>query len=86
MKFNILLSAIVDGQDVEGCPGESVSKPFPDVGYALVGYNIIKGYPRSYNHDPGFTYPIFKIVYSKGYQSDDCRFNIPNGYFSSHFL
>ena len=79
MKFNILLSAIVNGKDVEGCPGTLVSKPFPDVGYALVGYNIIKGYPRSYDHDPGFTYPIFKTVYSKGYQSDDCRFNIPNG-------
>jgi hypothetical protein len=49
------------------------------VGYALVGYNIIKGYPRSYDHDPGFTYPIFKTVYSSGYQSDDCSFNIPNG-------
>lgn len=72
-------SAIVDGKDVEGCPGTVVSKPFPDVGYALVGYNIIKGYPRSYDHDPGFTYPIFNTVYSRGYQSDDCRFNIPNG-------
>jgi len=78
-QFNILLPAIVDGKDGKGCPGTLVTKSFPDVGYALVGYNIVKGYPRSYGHDPGFTYPIFKTVYSGGYQSDDCRFNIPNG-------
>ncbi|CAG2194666.1 unnamed protein product [Mytilus edulis] len=37
------------------------------------------GYPHAIGHDPGFTYPIFKIDYSEKRQSGDCRYFIPKG-------
>ncbi len=52
---------------------------FPDIDYALLGYDIIKGYPNSNGHDPGFTHQIFSADYSDNRQTGDCRYNVPKG-------
>lgn len=45
----------------------------------MFGYDIIKGYPNSNGHDPGFTYQIFSADYSDYRQTSDCRYSIPKG-------
>jgi hypothetical protein len=52
---------------------------FPDIDYALLGYNILKGYPLAFGHDPGFTFPIFQADYSSQQQTADCRYSVPEG-------
>ncbi|XP_028412782.1 uncharacterized protein LOC114535684 [Dendronephthya gigantea] len=52
---------------------------FPDLDYAFLGYDIIKGYPNSNGHDPGFAHQIFSADYSKDQQTADCRYSIPKG-------
>jgi hypothetical protein len=53
---------------------------FPDIDYALLGYDIFKGFPLADGHDPGFTYPIFAPDYSHGHMTADCRYSVPKGY------
>lgn len=48
--------------------------------YAFLGYNIIKGYPNSNGHDPGFTHQIFSADYSDNRQTGDCRYSVPKGF------
>ena len=55
-------------------------KSFSDLDYAMLGYDIIKGYPDFNGHDPGFTYPIFSSDYSAYRQTSDCRYSVPNGF------
>ena len=44
------------------CDGDGPNKKtFPDLDYALMGYNILKGFPMAIGLDPGFTQPIFKV-------------------------
>ena len=64
---------------LQECGGVELKDTFPDLGYALLGYNILKGYPHAHGHDPGLTYPIFKADYTKGRHSGDCRYSIPYG-------
>jgi hypothetical protein len=52
---------------------------FPDVDYALLGYNILKGYPNAHGHDPGFNFPICVADYTAGKKTADCRYSIPQG-------
>ena len=52
---------------------------FPDLDYAMLGYDIIKGYPNSNGHDPGFTHQIFTADYSDNKHTSDCRYNVPKG-------
>ncbi|CAC5373809.1 unnamed protein product [Mytilus coruscus] len=76
MHFNVGLRTDYRLQE---CQSSHFKQTFPDVDYAFFGYNIIRGYPLSDGHDPGFTFPIFKIDYSKGGQSGDCRYSVPLG-------
>lgn len=52
---------------------------FPDVGYILMGYNILKGFPQADQHDPGFTFAIFRADYVNGKSTSDCRYRVPHG-------
>lgn len=61
------------------CKGPYLKQAFPNIGYALFGYNILRGFPLTPGHDPGFTYPIFKADYTKGLLSADCRYFVPDG-------
>lgn len=61
------------------CNGPQLKRTFPDLDYALFGYNILNGFPLANGHDPGFTLPIFEADYSDLRQSSDCRFSIPKG-------
>ena len=54
---------------------------FPNVDYALYGYNIFYGYPLAIGHDPGLTRPIFKADYSDDIFSADCKYRIPHGFY-----
>lgn len=45
----------------------------------MLGYNIIRGYPLAFGHDPGFTLPIFKADYKSEIQTADCRYAVPKG-------
>ena len=47
---------------------------FPDVDFALLGYNILKGYPNAHGHDPGFTFPNCVADYTAGEKTADCRY------------
>lgn len=64
---------------LQDCQGPQLKQSFPDVDYALFGYNILRGYPLSVGHDPGFTYQIFNADYSEGRQTSDCRYSLPHG-------
>ena len=64
--------------DPQGC-GSGTKKTFPDIDYALFGYNILKGYPMAVGHDPGLTRPIFKADYRGKRHSADCKYKIPRG-------
>ena len=46
---------------LQDCQHGGFKKSFPDLDYALMGYNVLKGYPMALGHDPGFTQPIFKV-------------------------
>ena len=46
---------------LQDCQYGGFKKSFPDLDYALMGYNVLKGYPLAAGHDPGFTHPIFKV-------------------------
>ena len=56
-----------------------VRKTFYDIDYALIGYNILKGYPLEGGMDPGFAAPIFTSDYSGLGMSADCLYSIPDG-------
>lgn len=64
------------------CPGtrEGSGATFPDIDYARMGYDILKGFPLTPGHDPGLTQPIFAADYSDSLQSTDCLWRIPSGY------
>ena len=61
------------------CSGSTKPKTFPDIDYALFGYNVIKGYPLAVGHDPGLTRPIFKSDYTDKKLTADCRYFLPKG-------
>ena len=72
-------------KDIRQCLKEQVSntdfrKTFPNIDYAMLGYDIITGYHDSNSHDPGFTRPIFKADYSGNHFSSNCRYIIPKGF------
>ena len=54
-------------------------RTFPDIDYALFGYNIMRGYPLAIGHDPGLTRPIFQSDYSGRIMTSDDRFYVPHG-------
>ena len=56
-----------------------VRETFTDIDYALLGYNILKGYPLEGGMDPGFAAPIFTSDYSGLGMSADCLYSIPDG-------
>ncbi len=62
-----------DDHQMVDCAGNTPIS-FPDIDYALLGYNILKGYPLAVGHDPGFTHPIFKADYSGLRKTADCRY------------
>ena len=64
---------------LQECQGPYLKRSFPDMDYALLGYNILKGYPLAVGHDPGFTLPIFSADYRAGSQTADCRYSVPRG-------
>ncbi|KAH3773751.1 hypothetical protein DPMN_175119 [Dreissena polymorpha] len=64
---------------LQECQGSEFKQTFPDVDYALLGYNILKGFPLAAGHDPGFTFPIFHHDYSSGGMTADCRYSVPRG-------
>ena len=64
---------------LQECQGPHLKRSFPDMDYALLGYNILKGFPLSVGHDPGFTLPIFSADYRAGSQTADCRYSVPRG-------
>ena len=59
------------------CNGNA--KAFPDIDYALFGYNIMRGYPLAVGHDPGLTRPIFTSDYTRHKLTADRRYCLPNG-------
>ena len=64
---------------LQECQGPHLKRSFPDMDYALLGYNILKGFPLAVGHDPGFTLPIFSADYRAGSQTADCRYSVPKG-------
>ena len=68
-----------DPYAVRDCYGPYLKTSFPDLDYALFGYNVLRGYPLANGHDPGFTLPIFAADYSELRHSADCRFSLPQG-------
>ncbi|KAK3610056.1 hypothetical protein CHS0354_032141 [Potamilus streckersoni] len=75
-QLNVVLHSNTNDYD---CQGTSGKKTFPNLGYAFMGYNILKGFPLAVGPDPGFTYRIFRPDYSNGGQTADCRYSVPKG-------
>jgi hypothetical protein len=46
----------------------------------MLGYDIIKGFPESNSHDPGFSHRIFVDDYTKDLLTADCRYSVPKGF------
>lgn len=65
--------------ELQDCNSTHWKKTFPDLDYALLGYDILHGNPMATESDPGFTHPIFWADYSEGRQSTDCRYSVPKG-------
>ena len=67
MNF-LLVHEFRSGTDylLQECQGPHLELSFPDMDYALLGYNTLKGYPLAVGHDPGFTLPIFAADYRAG--------------------
>ncbi len=78
MFFSLKLLGVRVDNDLQDCNGTHWKKTFPDLDYALLGYDILHGDPMT-ECDPGFTHPIFRADYSEGRQSSDCRYSIPTG-------
>lgn len=66
----IILSYLFKGTD--GCDLEK-AETFPNIGYSLKGYNVIKGYPLADGRDPGFSRTVFAADYTSGKTTADCR-------------
>ena len=62
------------------CKVNPNTRTFPDIDYALFGYNILRGYPLAVGHDPGLTRPLFISDYSNVKLTADCRYLLPNGF------
>lgn len=72
-------------RDIRQCGKEEsastdLRRTFPNVDYAMLGYDIITGFPESNSHDPGFTHRIFVADYAKDSRTADCRYSLPKGY------
>ena len=65
---------------IQDCQGSNLKITFPDLDYAMFGYNVVFGYPFETGHDPGLTRPIFATDYSEKMFTSDCRYEIPKGY------
>ena len=59
---------------------------FGDIGYALMGYNILRGYPLAIGKDPGVAQPIFVADYSDGSLTADRVHKVPKVYNLSLFI
>lgn len=68
-----------DDHRLQECQSSKVKQSFHDLDYAFFGYNILRGFPLSFGHDPGFTFPIFNSDFSEGLQTSDCRYSLPRG-------
>ena len=66
MKFS---GAILDN-DFQDCNGAKWKNTFPDLDFALLGYDILHGDPNA-ECDPGFKHPIFRADYSELAQSSE---------------
>ena len=64
---------------LQECQNPHWKRSFPDLDYALFGYDVLKGYPLATGHDPGFTHPIFMTDYTSAKQTSDCRYSVPEG-------
>ena len=64
---------------LQECQNPHWKRSFPDLDYAVFGYDILKGYPLATGHDPGFTHPIFVTDYTSEKQTSDCRYSVPAG-------
>ena len=62
------------------CKVNTGTRTFPDIDYALFGYNILRGYPLAVGHDPGLTRPVFISDYSEVKLTADCRYLLPKGF------
>ncbi len=70
-------------ENLQECQGPFLKKSFPDLDYALKGYNVLKGYPQAIGRDPGLTNPIFYADYTGQRQTSDCRYSIPAGLYAA---
>ena len=50
--------------DFQDCNGTKWKNTFPDLDFALLGYDILHGDPNA-ECDPGFKHPIFRADYSE---------------------
>ena len=65
---------------LQDCHETNLKRSFPNLEYALLGYDILQGYPLEEGHDPGLTHHIFLADYSGRRQTSDCRYSVPSGF------
>ena len=59
-KKGFMLSGQVG--NVNLCDEPTIKRSFPNLDYTLKGYNYLKGFPISLEHDPGFSHQIFQVL------------------------
>ncbi|XP_066912531.1 uncharacterized protein [Clytia hemisphaerica] len=80
LKSDPLTLGKIENREIEICNSNQMKRSFPDLDYALYGYNILFGYPLAIGHDPGLTHPVFQADYGGSRVTADCRYQVPEGY------
>ena len=78
--ITLILKLNCKSASMDPCQGKSIKKLFPNIDYAMYGFNILYAYPLATGHNPGLTHPIFEPDYSGSKHTADCKYKIPHGY------
>lgn len=58
--------------------GQDTPQKFPNIDFVGLGYDVFRGNPRSHVYDNGWRGQVIRLNYSRGDQSSDGRWLIPN--------
>ena len=79
MRVNFLvLHLIIQLSHVAGQEPAEPPQKFPNIDFVGLGYDVFRGNPRSHVYDNGWRGQVIRLNYSRGDQSSDGRWLIPN--------
>ena len=51
---------------------------FPNAQFLGMGYNVLEGNPDNNLHDPGFTFPVLELKWTKNSMTSDGKYQVPD--------